>query len=336
MRSSRPAYALLEELGVLAVERPALAARERGVEHVADDAARERQPVAARLALLLEDPLAHEPVDVVVEVLGVLGERLEVLESKVLPEDGGDREKVAQLLGQPLDALLDGLLDRRGQGVGGDLRLLREAPGAGVVLRDPARVDERADELLREERDCPPSRRGGAGRASSETFGAPTSDSTSERCSEGEKGGERHETKRGSSAKESSIRDQRMPLVGLRLPVAADDRASASGRGAGRCTGAPRSRSRRRGGSRGSGRAACRRRSASASGRGARRSGSGPRPSSPRPGAAMRESPLTRRAQLRDLRELGKERDQVRREVGEVGALAGGARRRRATGSSPG
>ena len=70
-----PGVALLEELRVLAVERAALAARERGVEDVAHDAAREREPVAARLALLLEHSLADEPVDVVVEVPRVLGER---------------------------------------------------------------------------------------------------------------------------------------------------------------------------------------------------------------------------------------------------------------------
>ena len=38
--------------------------------------------------------------------------------------------------------------------------------------------------------------------------------------------------------------------------------------------------------------------------------------------AAMRESPLTRRAQLADLREQREEREEVRREVREVGALA--------------
>ncbi len=50
--------------------------------------------------------------------------------------------------------------------------------------------------------------------SSSETFGAPTSDSTRERCSEGEKGGSVIETKRGSSAKDSSIR-----MSGWRLSV---------------------------------------------------------------------------------------------------------------------
>ena len=53
-----PGRALLDQLGVLAVEGTAAPARERSVEHVAHDSAREGQPVAARLALFLEDALA--------------------------------------------------------------------------------------------------------------------------------------------------------------------------------------------------------------------------------------------------------------------------------------
>ena len=45
------------------------------------------------------------------------------------------------------------------------------------------------------------------------------------------------------------------------------------------------------------------------------------------PAAATREFAGDRRAQLGDLRELRKERDQVGGEVGKVGPLGGGARR---------
>ncbi len=48
----------------------------------------------------------------------------------------------------------------------------------------------------------------------SETFASPTTDSTRERYSEGENGGSVRETKRGSSAKESSMR-----ISGCRLSV---------------------------------------------------------------------------------------------------------------------
>ncbi len=58
---------------------------------------------------------------------------------------------------------------------------------------------------------------------SSETFGAPTSDSTRERCSEGENGGSVIETNRGSSREGLEHADEGMSLVGLGLPVAADD-----------------------------------------------------------------------------------------------------------------
>ena len=143
--------ALFDQLGVLAVERPALAAGEGGVENVPDDAARKGQPVAARLPFLLEDPLAQQPVDGVVEIRGPFGQGLEVPGVEGLAEHRGDREKIAQLLRKPLDALLDGLLDRCRQGVRRDLRLLRKAPGSGVVSRDPARFDQGADQLFREE-----------------------------------------------------------------------------------------------------------------------------------------------------------------------------------------
>ena len=103
--------------------------------------------------------------------------------------------------------------------------------------------------------------------SSSETFGAPTSDSTSARCSEGEKGGERDRHEAGVVREGLEHADEGVPLVGLRLAVAADDERRRRTADAGRCTAAPRSRPPRRAGSRGSARAACRRRSASASGR---------------------------------------------------------------------
>jgi hypothetical protein len=75
-----PLEPLLELLGVAAVERLALAARERAIEDVADDAAGKREAVAARLALFLEDPVDDQPLDDLVEVVLHLAERLEVAE----------------------------------------------------------------------------------------------------------------------------------------------------------------------------------------------------------------------------------------------------------------
>jgi len=63
----------LEDLGVLAVEGAAVAAGKASVEDVADDAARERQPVAARLPLLLEDTFPEQPVRGVFEIRRVVG-----------------------------------------------------------------------------------------------------------------------------------------------------------------------------------------------------------------------------------------------------------------------
>ena len=214
--------ALFEEVRVRAVEGATLPPREGAVEDVAHDAAREREPVAARLALLLEKALLHEPVDRLVETLRVLRDRLEVLELEALPEDRRDREDVAHVLGKPLDPRLDGLLDRLGQGVGGDARRLREIQSAGVVPRDPARVEERADELLREEgisfggREKPP------GEVVRELAAA------GRELHEGPVLGwrqraERERREAGIAAERLEHLRERMPLVDLGLPVGPDD-----------------------------------------------------------------------------------------------------------------
>src|SRR5688500_8402496 len=142
----------LDQLRVAAMERAAAAPRESAVEDVPHDPAREGEPVAARLALLLEDPLADEALRRVVQVSRAFRERLEVAELEAPSEDGRDRKKLAQLLRQVLDALLDRLLDGGGAGIGRDAGGLREGPRPGGILRDPPRVEERPEELLREER----------------------------------------------------------------------------------------------------------------------------------------------------------------------------------------
>src|SRR5438105_4841467 len=58
---------------------------------------REREPVATRLPLLLQDSFTEQPVDLVVEVFRSLGEGRKVPGVEGLAEHGGDREKVAQL-----------------------------------------------------------------------------------------------------------------------------------------------------------------------------------------------------------------------------------------------
>ena len=67
----------LQGLPAAPVQRAPLARRQARVEHLAHDPAREAELLSPRLALLLDQALAHEPVDRVVHV-GVLRERLEV------------------------------------------------------------------------------------------------------------------------------------------------------------------------------------------------------------------------------------------------------------------
>ena len=127
-------------------------------------------------------------------------------ESKRLPQDGSHGKEIPKLLREPLDPLLDGLLDGRRQRVGGDFRLLGEGPGSGVVLRDSARLDERTDELSGEERIAfrrvaqtprrARRRRSGLRRATRRRSGAPTEKTAASVI----------DTKRESSAKDSSIR----------------------------------------------------------------------------------------------------------------------------------
>ena len=126
----------LDQVRVSPVERAPPPPREGAVEHVAHDPAREGEPVAARLALLLEDSLADESLRGLVHVARAFRERLEVAELEAPAENRGDREELAQLLGQVLDAFLHGLLDRGGQRIGGDAGGLGEGPRA---RRDPLR-----------------------------------------------------------------------------------------------------------------------------------------------------------------------------------------------------
>jgi hypothetical protein len=204
------------------VERAALPAREGAVEDVAHDAAREREPVATRLALLLEDAFLDQPVDRLVEALRVLRNRLEVLEFEALPEDRRDREDVAYVLGQPLDPRLDGLLDRLGQGVGGYARRPGKIQRAGVVPRDPARVEKRPDELLREEGIPLRGREQATGEVVRKLSAA------GRKLHEGPVLGGRQRAEResreaGVAAERLQHLHERMPLVDFRLPVGPDD-----------------------------------------------------------------------------------------------------------------
>jgi hypothetical protein len=82
-----PGVALLEEAGVLLVERLALAPGEAVVEDVADDPAGEGEAVAADVLLLLEEALPDEGVDRLVEVPDLL----DVLDETADLCDGWDR-----------------------------------------------------------------------------------------------------------------------------------------------------------------------------------------------------------------------------------------------------
>ena len=143
---------LLQEIGVLSVESLSLPPRERAVEHVANDAAREGQPVAARVHRLLQDSVAHEAIHGVLQILRLVRQGREVAVLEALAEDRSDREDVAHLVREPLDPRLHGLLDRLGQRAGREDTPSGEIERARVVPGDRARVEERPDELLREER----------------------------------------------------------------------------------------------------------------------------------------------------------------------------------------
>ena len=127
-----------------------------------------------------------------------------------------------KLLGQPLDPLFDRLLDGHGKGIGRDRRFLREAPDSGVILRDPARFRKRPDQFLREE--------GITFCRIPEPLGEVVRDlrRSDERLDERPVlgGGERRE-RQGHEARivheGFEHPGQRMPLVGLRLPVTPDD-----------------------------------------------------------------------------------------------------------------
>ena len=128
-------------------------AREPGVEHVAHDAAREGQQVAARLALLLEQPSRTSRSIASSTSPCASASASRSRESKVLPMTEAIESRSRRSSGSRSIALLDRLLDRRRQRVGGDAAV----PARGSTRRcRPARCRpesmQRAHELLREER----------------------------------------------------------------------------------------------------------------------------------------------------------------------------------------
>ena len=217
-----PGVTLLDELRIPAVERTPLAARKRTVKDVPHDTARESQPVAPGLPLFFEDPFPHEPLRRVVQALRLFHQDLEVFEVEALAEHGRDGEKLAQIVRQALDPLLDGLLDRGRQRVGIDAGGLGEIPGAGVVPGDPARVDQGPDELLREERVAlgrvaqPLRQRVGDFRAAGHGFDQAPMLGRRERSER-----QRDETRVVGEGVQHP--EERMALVDLVLTVAADD-----------------------------------------------------------------------------------------------------------------
>ncbi len=120
---------------------------ERGVEDVADDAARERQPVAARLALLLEHALADEPVDGVVEIPVALGERLEVLRVEGLAETEATERRSRSSSGSRSIRFSTACWMVAGSASAEISASFEKLQAPVSSSRDPARLDERADEL---------------------------------------------------------------------------------------------------------------------------------------------------------------------------------------------
>ena len=123
-----PLEPLLDLFGVTAVQRFALASRKRAVEDVADDAARECQAVAARLALLFDDPVDDQPLDDVLNLALRFAERFQVAEFEGLAQHRGHGQDLARRLRETLDPLLDRLLNRGRKRVGRDGHLAGERP----------------------------------------------------------------------------------------------------------------------------------------------------------------------------------------------------------------
>ena len=138
------AVALVHPLGVSTMKSASLPARESGIKRLPDNAARERQPVPARLALLLEQALSQKAVDRILDVGSPsFSQRLEVAVFERPSENGGHCEHFAIGLVEPFDLLFDHLLDGLGQRIARQTHFTRERKRADVVLGDSSRVDER-------------------------------------------------------------------------------------------------------------------------------------------------------------------------------------------------
>ena len=142
----------LEVLGDALVQRPAAPPRQLGVEDLAHRAAREGEAIAAAFALLLEVAATDQLLEGVVEVdVLLLEQRLELVLLERFAEHGGERQHLAQLVGQALDAALDGLLDRRRDGLEREVRAAREGEGAARLALEAPGVEQRTKQLPREE-----------------------------------------------------------------------------------------------------------------------------------------------------------------------------------------
>src|SRR5437870_11270353 len=90
---------LLDLLSIFTMQRPSLAARNCAVQHLANDTTRERQAIAARLALFLEQALIYQTINRVLNILSP-GQRFQVTKVKGLANDRSNRKNLTQILGQ--------------------------------------------------------------------------------------------------------------------------------------------------------------------------------------------------------------------------------------------
>jgi hypothetical protein len=195
------------------VEGAPLAAGQGVVEDVADDAAREGEPVSARFPLFFEQSLAQELLARFVEVLRVLGQRFEVPVVEAPAQDRRD-ERISRWLSGSRSMRFSTacwiVAGSASEEIAEPLEKFH-APESSRAI-PPESMSDRTSSLVKKGFPSVASRSLSA--SESVTFEPPETDSINARCSDGENGPSVIETNRGSSAKESSIR-----IRGCRLSV---------------------------------------------------------------------------------------------------------------------
>lgn len=140
----------LDGLGDRAVKDPPLALEELAEDRLAREGVTEAIGLFGSASLLLDELLVDAALDRRDELrLRYLADALQQVEGEALPDHRGDVERAMRVGGQAAKALLHGIAN--GHGDGEVRHLLCAVPGA-VAVREVATLDERAQDLLDEER----------------------------------------------------------------------------------------------------------------------------------------------------------------------------------------